>query len=118
MKINGLNGPDFDFFSIKNEEAKPTEFDAGIETVGADLVSEASPLQTELSNIAKTTDFNNPTSTRTAIDRVTSAILNDLISPQFKGTLKAEPMVATISEFAQNDPIISQRLLTLLVRLS
>jgi hypothetical protein len=122
MKIDRFNVPDFNSFNEvknnQNEAARP-DFSARLENLGAtNQTSAASPLQNQLTGIAKGTDFNNSISSRVAVDQATRAIVGGLISPDLKNRLDLDAMMSAISDFAQNDPVIAKKLQNLLVRLS
>jgi hypothetical protein len=123
MKIERFNIPDFNSFnetkSLKNEESNRADFSARLDnTSAANQSPAASPLQGELASIAKSTDFNNSISSRVAIDKATRTIVDGLVSPELKGRIDMDAMLSTLSDFAQNDPVVSQRLQKLLIRLS
>ena len=125
MKIrDGINNiPDFNSLNetkkVKNEEATRTDFSSRLESAGEQQASKpVSPLQTELTGIAKSTDLRNSISTRVAIDQTARAIVNSLVSPELKGKINMENMMSTISDFAQNDPRLSEMLTKVLSRLS
>src|SRR5437667_5909691 len=110
MKIrDGINNiPDFNSLNenkkVKNEEATRTDFSSRLESAGEQQASKpVSPLQTELTGIAKSTDLRNSISTRVAIDQTARALVNSLVSPELKSKINMEDMMSTISDFAQND---------------
>jgi len=123
MKIDRFNIPEFNSFNDvknnKNEDATRSDFGARLDsTAGANQTPAASPLQNQLKGIAKSTDFNNSISSRVAIDQAARAIVGGLISPDMKGKVDMESMMSALSDFAQNDPVVSQRLQRLLIRLT
>jgi hypothetical protein len=125
MKIDRFNIPDFNSLNetkkVKNEEPAGTDFASRLENTNVEQQAAkpaSSPLQNELTGIAKSTDFNNSISSRVATDQAVRAIVGNVISPELKGKIDLEAMMTTISDFAQNDPVLSQRLRNLLLRLS
>jgi hypothetical protein len=125
MKIDRFNVPDFNALNeakkVKNEESTSADFASHLESAQVEdqsVKSTGSPLQAELSGIAKSTDMNNSISSRVALDKAARAIVGNVISPELKGKVDLEAMMSAISDFAQNDPVVSQRLLNLLGRLS
>lgn len=124
MKIDRFNVPDFNSFqdvkNVKsNEGAARTDFSSRLE--GASPVNQSaatSPLQSELTKIAKASNLNNPTSINGAVDQAARAIVDSLVSPELKGKINMEAMKSVMAEFAQNDPVIGQRLQRLLMRLA
>lgn len=123
MKIDRFNIPDFnslnDTKGVRNDEVR-NDFNARLESTAGSTQSQssASPLQTELAGIAKATDFNNSVDSRVAIDQATRAIVSGILGPDVSSKIDMEAMMSAISDFAQNDPVVGQRLRNLLVRLS
>jgi len=124
MKIDRFNVPDFNSFNEvknnKNEEAARSDFGARLENASASnqTAAAASPLQKELAGIAKGADLNNSISSRVAIDQATRAIVGGLVSPDLKNKIDIDKMFSAMSDFAQNDPVLSKKLQNLLVKLS
>lgn len=127
MKIRpeGFSNADFNSLNeqkrVGNEQTAQTDFASRLEgAANQSSVSEtkASPLQSELSNIAKSTDFNNSISSRVAVDQAARAFISSVVSPELKGKINIEDMMSAISDFAQNDPALNQRMMKLLVRMS
>lgn len=122
MKIDRLNIPDYSAFNdVKNNssnEAARTDFNARLENTGTPQGSVATPLQKDLGGIAKSTDFNNSISSRVAIDQATRAIVGQLISPELRNSAGMEKMMSTLSDFAQNDPVLSAKIQRLLIKLT
>ena len=121
MKIDRFNVPDFNSINeTKNaNETARTDFSARLESAGgANQSSTASPLQNELTSIAKGTDFNNSISSRVALDQATRSIVSGLISPDLKNRIDMDKMMSAMSDFAQNDPVMAKKLQNLLIRLS
>jgi hypothetical protein len=123
MKIDRFNIPDFNSFNetknIKNSETNRSSFDAQLNSVESNAAkSPSSSLQSELAGIAQGTDFNNSISSRVAIDKAARSFVNNLISPELKDKINMNGLMSTISDFAQSDPVMSQKLQRLLVRLA
>jgi hypothetical protein len=125
MKIDRFNIPDFNSLNetkkVKNEEPVRTDFASKLESANVEKQAAspvASPLQNELAGIAKSTNFDNSISSRVATDQAVRAIVGDLLSPELKGKIDLEAMMSAISDFTQNDPVLSQRLRNLLIRLT
>lgn len=122
MKIDRFNIPDYNFNELKNNpntQANRADFGSRLENLNAPAAqASASPLQSDLTTIAKATNFNSPASTKGAIDQASRAIVGSLLSPEIKNSVNVDRMLAKISDFAQNDPMMSQKLQKLLTRLS
>lgn len=123
MKIDRFNIPDFNSFNetknIKNSEVNSSKFDAQLESVNANTAKpQSSSIQSELTSIAQGTDFNNSISSRVAIDKAARAFIGNLVSPELKDKINMNGLMSTISDFAQSDPVMSQKLQRLLVRLA
>lgn len=123
MKIDRFNNIDFNSFNdvknVKNQDVNRSNFDSELNNISVrSNNSSSSPLQNELSNIAQGTDFNNSISSRVAIDKAAKTFVNNLISPELKDKINMNNLMSVMSDFAQNDPIMSQKLQRLLVRLA
>lgn len=123
MKIDRFNTTDFNSFNevknVKNQDIKNTAFDSQLDNINTrSSSSNSSPIQQELANLAKGTDFNNSISSRVAVDQATRAFVNNLVSPELKDKVNMDNLLSAMSDFAQNDPIMSQKLQRLLVRLA
>ncbi|MEW6730587.1 MAG: hypothetical protein AB1489_04540 [Acidobacteriota bacterium] len=123
MKIDRFNLPDFNSLNearnTSNETPARADFNNRLESPSLPTASPtASPLQKSLTGIAKASDMNNSIMSRVAIDQATRAIISGLINPELKDKIDLEQMFSAISDFAQNDPVLSQRLRNLLTRLA
>jgi hypothetical protein len=124
MKIDRFNIPDYSSLNetknLKNEEAARGDFSSRLESLGAQETAKpaASPLQKELEGIAKSADLNNSIMSRVALDQAVRSVVGQLVGPEMKNKVDLETMMSTISDFAQNDPVVSQRLRNLLGRLA
>ena len=122
MKIDRFNIPDYNFNELKNNpntQANRADFGSRLENLNAPASqASASPLQGNLATIAKATNFNSATSTKGAIDQASRAIVGSLLSPDIKNSINVDRMLSKIADFAQNDPMMSQKLQKLLARLS
>jgi len=123
MKIDRFNTPDFNSFNevknVKNQDINRSNFDSQLDNTNINTSnSSSSPIQKELAGIAQGTDFNNSISSRVAIDKAARTFVNNLISPELKDKINMNNLMSTMSDFAQNDPIMSQKLQRLLVRLA
>src|SRR5436309_2956950 len=116
MKIDRFNIPDFNSFNsnevknVKNEEAGRADFSSRLESTQSSTQSSSSPLHSELTGIAKGTDFNNSISSRVALDKAARAIVGDLISPDLKNKVNMDKLMSAMSDFAQSDPVLSNKL--------
>lgn len=124
MKIDGrFNIPDFNTYNdVKDVRGTQSvdSFSSRIESMAAsDTQAPAiSPLRSALTDIAKSVDMNNSVMSRVAIDRAARAIVSGLIGPEVQNRINVEAMLDRISDFAQNDPVLSQRLRSVLERLA
>ncbi len=123
MKIDRFNTPDFNSFNdvknVKNQDVNRSNFESQLDNINIrSNNSSASPIQNELASIAQGADFNNSISSRIAIDKAAHTFVNNLISPELKDKINMSNLMSAMSDFAQNDPIMSQKLQRLLVRLA
>lgn len=124
MKIEGrFNIPDFNTYNdIKDVRSAQSvdSFSSRIESVAASNpeAPTVSPLRSTLTEIAKSVDMNNSVMSRVAIDRAARAIISSLLGPEVHNRINVEAMLDRISDFAQNDPVLSQRLKSVLERLA
>ncbi len=122
MKIDRFNIPDFNSFNetknINRSEVKNNSFEAQLDGISVRPDNTSSPLKSELTSIAQSTDFNNSISSRVAIDKAARSFVSNLISPELSEKINMNSLLSAMSDFAQNDPVMSQKLQRLLVRLS
>ncbi len=123
MKIDRFNTPDFDSFNdvknVKNQAASRSNFESQLDNINIRVNNSSTPsIQSELASIAQGTDFNNSISSRVAIDKAARTFVNNLISPELKDKINMNNLMSVMSDFAQSDPIMSQKLQRLLVRLT
>ncbi|MFY9221925.1 MAG: hypothetical protein WAQ98_04620 [Blastocatellia bacterium] len=122
MKIDRFNIPDFNSFNetknINRSEVKNNNFEAQLDGISVRPDNTSSPLKSELTTIAQSTDFNNSISSRVAIDKAARSFVSNLISPELSEKINMNSLLSAMSDFAQNDPVMSQKLQRLLVRLS
>jgi hypothetical protein len=122
MKIDRFNNIDFNSFNdVKNNKTQDVNrsFDSQLDNItNKNTSSTNSPIQNELVTIAQGTDFNNSISSRIAIDKAARAFVGNLISPELKDKINMNNLMSAMSDFAQNDPVMSQKLQRLLVRLA
>lgn len=122
MKIDRFNIPDFNSFNetknINRSEVKNSSFEAQLDGISDRPDNTSSPLKSELTSIAQSTDFNNSISSRVAIDKAARSFVSNLISPELSEKINMNSLLSAMSDFAQNDPVMSQKLQRLLVRLS
>lgn len=122
MKIDRFNIPDFNSFNetknINRSEVKNNSFEAQLDGISVRPDNASSPLKSDLTSIAQSTDFNNSISSRVAIDKAARSFVSNLISPELSEKINMDSLLSAMSDFAQNDPIMSQKLQRLLVRLS
>ncbi|MBI4853413.1 MAG: hypothetical protein HY819_16590 [Acidobacteria bacterium] len=123
MKIDRFSNIDFNSFNdvknVKNQDINRNSFDSQLDNINTPSTNtSSSPLQNQLTNIAQGTDFNNSISSRVAVDKAARAFVNNLISPELKDKINISNLMSVMSDFAQNDPIMSQKLQRLLVRLA
>ncbi len=123
MKIDGrFNIPDFNTYNdVKDVRGTQSvdSFSSRIESIVTNTESPAiSPLRSVLTDIAKSVDMNNSVMSRVAIDRAARAIISRLIGPEVQNRINVEAMLDRISDFAQNDPVLSQRLRGILEHLA
>lgn len=122
MKIDG-RFPDFNTYNdVKDvRSTQPANsFSAHIESLAASSTEApvVSPLRSALTEIAKSVDMNNSVMSRVAIDKAARAIVSGLIGPEVHNRINVEAMLDRISDFAQNDPVLSQRLRSVLEHLA
>ncbi|MBL8193884.1 MAG: hypothetical protein JNM06_08865, partial [Blastocatellia bacterium] len=117
-----FNIPDFNSFNetknINRSEVKNNSFEAQLDGISVRPDNTSSPLKSDLTSIAQSTDFNNSISSRVAIDKAARSFVSNLISPELSEKINMDSLLSAMSDFAQNDPIMSQKLQRLLVRLS
>ncbi len=122
MKIDRFNIPDFNSFNetknINRSEVKNNSFEAQLDGISDRPDNTSSPLKSELTSIAQSTDFNNSISSRVAIDKAARSFVSNLISPELSEKINMNSLLSAMSDFVQNDPVMSQKLQRLLVRLS
>ena len=122
MKIDRFNIPDFNSFNetknINHSEVKNNSFEAQLDGITDRPDNTSSPLKSDLTSIAQSTDFNNSISSRVAIDKAARSFVSNLISPELSEKINMNSLLSAMSDFAQNDPVMSQKLQRLLVRLS
>lgn len=122
MKIDRFNIPDFNSFNetknINRSEVKNNSFEAQLDGISVRPDNTSSPLKSDLTSIAQSTDFNNSISSRVAIDKAARSFVSNLISPELSEKINMDSLLSAMSDFAQNDPVMSQKLQRLLVRLS
>lgn len=122
MKIDRFNIPDFNSFNeaknINRSEVKNNNFEAQLDGISDRPDNISSPLKSDLTSIAQSTDFNNSISSRVAIDKAARSFVSNLISPELSEKINMNSLLSAMSDFAQNDPVMSQKLQRLLVRLS
>ncbi|MCS6884703.1 MAG: hypothetical protein RMM17_03065 [Acidobacteriota bacterium] len=121
MKIdNRFNIPNIETYTADNTHGVDrANFQATLDAVAekADLKT-VSPLRSALTSIVKSVDMNNSVMSRVAIDKAARAIVSNLVGPEVRSRIDMETMLDTISDFAQNDPILSRRLRGILERLA
>jgi hemoglobin-like flavoprotein len=121
MKINRFNAPDFSNFNNDVKVANNSVNSVANSTVTNDNSIDqpaASPLMTQMREIAQVTNLNDAGALSSAIDQIARKMVSSLVSPEMARKIDMDKMLATIAEFAQNDPTISQKIQRMLVRVN
>ncbi|MBL8151203.1 MAG: hypothetical protein JNN15_14865, partial [Blastocatellia bacterium] len=71
-----------------------------------------------LVSIAKSTDFNSPAASNSAIEKAARLIVGNVIGSGLASKLDQEKMMNAITSFVENDPVVGQKLRGLLERLA